>query len=70
MGTIAAQKGTVISDRPFLEAELPIDGSRFEGIIPPVTSRPVFAIRQRPRRIFTLDDYERGGILQRADTTP
>jgi len=50
MGTIAAQKGTVINyDRPFLEAELPIDGSRFEGIIPPVTSRPVFAIRQRPR---------------------
>jgi type IV secretion system protein VirB11 len=66
MGTIAAQKGTVINyDRPFLEAELPIDGSRFEGIIPPVTSRPVFAIRQRPRRIFTLDDYERGGILSR-----
>jgi type IV secretion system protein VirB11 len=25
----------------------------------------VFAIRQRPRRIFTLDDYERGGILSR-----
>src|SRR5260370_21537408 len=64
MGPIAAKKGTVINyDRPFLEAELPIDGSRFEGIIPPVTSRPVFAIRQRPRRIFTLDDYERGGIL-------
>jgi type IV secretion system protein VirB11 len=64
MGTIAAQRGTVVNyDRPFLEAELPIDGSRFEGIVPPVTSRPVFAIRQRPRRIFTLDDYERGGIL-------
>ena len=64
MGTIAAQRGTVVNyDRPFLEAELPIDGSRFEGILPPVTSRPVFAIRQRPRRIFTLDDYERGGIL-------
>src|SRR5215467_746399 len=66
MGTIAAQRGTVVNyERPFLEAELPIDGSRFEGIIPPVTSRPVFAIRQRPRRIFTLDDYERGGILSR-----
>src|SRR5215469_5790124 len=64
MGTIAAQKGTVINyDRPFLEAELPIDGSRFEGIIPPVTSRPVFAIRLRPRRIFTLDEYEGTGIL-------
>jgi type IV secretion system protein VirB11 len=64
MGTIAAQRGTVVNyDRPFLEAELPIDGSRFEGILPPVTSRPVFAIRLRPRRIFTLGDYESGGIL-------
>ena len=64
MGTIAAQRGTVINyDRPILETELPLDGSRFEGIIPPVTSRPVFAIRQRPRRIFTLEDYERGRIL-------
>ncbi len=64
IGTIAAQKSTVVNyDRPFLEAELPIDGSRFEGIVPPVTSRPVFAIRLRPRRIFTLDEYERRGIL-------
>jgi type IV secretion system protein VirB11 len=64
MGTIAAQKGTVINhDRPILETELPIDGSRFEGLVPPVVSRPTFAIRQRPRRIFTLDDYEKAGIL-------
>ena len=64
IGTVAAQRGTVINDdRPILEAELPIDGSRFEGIVPPVTSKPVFAIRQRPRRIFTLDDYERSEIL-------
>src|ERR1043165_8406383 len=64
IGTIAAQKGTVVNyDRPFLEAELPLDGSRFEGIVPPVTSRPLFPIRLRPRRIFTLDDYDRTGIL-------
>lgn len=64
MGMIAAQKGTVINhDRPILETELPIDGSRFEGLVPPVVSRPTFAIRQRPRRIFTLDDYEKAGIL-------
>jgi Flp pilus assembly CpaF family ATPase len=71
IGTIAARKGTVINyDRPILEAELPIDGSRFEGIIPPVTSQPVFAVRQRPRRVFTLDDYERSAILSsQADPT-
>jgi Flp pilus assembly CpaF family ATPase len=64
MGTIAFQRGTVINyDRPILEAQLPIVGSRFEGIVPPVTSNPIFAIRQRPRRIFTLDDYEQSEIL-------
>ncbi len=64
IGTIAAYRGTVVNhDRPFLETELPIDGSRFEGIVPPATSHPVFAIRLRPRRVFGLDEYERRGIL-------
>jgi type IV secretion system protein VirB11 len=68
IGTIAAYRGTVVNyDRPILETELPIDGSRFEGIIPPVVRQPVFAIRLRPRRIFTLEDYERAEILTRVD---
>jgi len=51
-----------------LETELPIDGSRFEGLIPPVVRHPVFAIRRRPRKIFTLDQYCDAGILtNRAD---
>lgn len=64
LGTIAAWRGTVLNhERPILETELPIDGSRFEGIVSPVARRPVFAIRLRPRRIFSLDDYESDGIL-------
>src|SRR6202050_3502359 len=64
LGTIAAWRGTVLNhDRPTLEPELPIDGSRFEGIVSPVVRRPVFAIRLRPRKIFSLDDYEEDGIL-------
>ena len=64
MNTIAAWRGTVVNhDRPILETELPLDGSRFEGIVSPVVRQPIFAIRLRPRRIFTLDEYERGGIL-------
>jgi type IV secretion system protein VirB11 len=64
MGTVAAQKGTVINhERPILETELPMDGSRFEAVVPPVVSRPVFAIRERPRKIFTLEEYEQAGIL-------
>jgi Flp pilus assembly CpaF family ATPase len=64
INTIAAWKGTTINhERPILETELPLDGSRFEGIISPVVRKPIFAIRLRPRRIFTLDEYERDGIL-------
>jgi len=64
MNTIAAWKGTVMNhDRPILETELPLDGSRFEGIISPVVRQPIFAIRLRPRRIFTLAEYEQRGIL-------
>ena len=50
-------------ERPILETELPLDGSRFEGIVSPVVRQPVFAIRLRPRKIFSLDDYESDGIL-------
>src|SRR6202162_4620177 len=64
LGTIAAWRGTVLNhEHPILETELPIDGSRFEGIVSPVVRRPVFAIRLRPRKIFSLDDYEMDGIL-------
>ena len=68
MGTIAAWRGTVLNhERPILETELPIDGSRFEGIVPPVARHPVFAIRLRPRKIFSLSDYEEDGILTAID---
>ncbi len=68
LNTIAAWKGTVLNhERPILETELPLDGSRFEGITSPVVRQPVFAIRSRPKRIFTLDDYERAGILTQKD---
>jgi type IV secretion system protein VirB11 len=64
LGTIAAWRGTVLNhEHPILETELPIDGSRFEGIVSPVVRRPVFAIRLRPRKIFSLEDYEADGIL-------
>lgn len=66
MGTIAACRGTVLNhEHPILETELPLDGSRFEGIVPPVVRHPVFAIRLRPRRIFTLGDYQAERILTR-----
>lgn len=68
LSTIAAWRGTVLNhDHPILETELPLDGSRFEGIVPPVVRNPVFAVRLRPRRIFSLADYESSGILTQKD---
>src|SRR4051795_10356837 len=64
LSTIAAWRGTVLNhDNPILETELPLDGSRFEGIVSPVVRSPVFAIRLRPKRIFTLEEYEGSEIL-------
>ncbi len=68
LSTIAAWRGTVLNhEHPILETELPIDGSRFEGIVSPVVRRPIFAIRLRPRRIFPLEEYESAGILSAKD---
>ena len=64
LGTVAALLGTVITpERPLLEGELPLDGSRFQGVLPPVVAQPVFAIRKRAVQVFTLDDYVTGGLL-------
>ena len=68
LGTIAAWRGTVLNhEHPILETELPIDGSRFEGITAPVVRQSAFAIRLRPRKIFSLDEYEAGGIVTGKD---
>lgn len=68
LSTIAAWRGTVLNhEHPILETELPLDGTRFEGIVPPVVRHPIFAIRLRPRRIFPLAEYESGGILTYKD---
>jgi Flp pilus assembly CpaF family ATPase len=69
LNTIAAWKGAVLNhEHPIFETELPLDGSRFEGIVSPVVRQPVFAIRLRPRRVFSLHEYEAQHILTtRAD---
>jgi type IV secretion system protein VirB11 len=54
---------TVGWDRPLLEGELPIDGSRFAAQLPPVVSSPTFAIRKKASAIYTLDQYVKSGIM-------
>ncbi len=58
IGTVASSLGTTITrENPILECELPIDGSRLEALIPPVVAAPIFAIRRRASRVFSLAEY-------------
>jgi P-type conjugative transfer ATPase TrbB len=62
--TIASMLGTEATrEKPIVEGELPIDGSRFEGILPPLVESPSFAIRKRAEMIYTLEDYVKDGIM-------
>ena len=62
--TIASVYKTVINrDHPQLTCELPYDGSRFEGWVPPNVAAPIFAIRRKALRVYTLDDYVASGIM-------
>jgi type IV secretion system protein VirB11 len=53
----------VTTENPIVEGELPLDGSRFEGLLPPVVSSPSFTIRKKASLVFSLEDYASAGIL-------
>lgn len=56
---------TCNAESPILSAELPEVGSRFQGLIPPITSNPTFTIRKKALIIFSLDDYVSQGIMSK-----
>jgi type IV secretion system protein VirB11 len=61
---VAAALGvTVTRHNPIVEGELPIDGSRFAGQIPPVVSCAAFSIRKKAVAVYSLSDYVRDGIM-------
>ncbi len=65
--TLAGYHGkTVTRLNPLFEGELPVDGSRFAGQLPPVVEAPTFAIRKKAIAIFTLDQYIEAGIMTQA----
>jgi type IV secretion system protein VirB11 len=62
--TCASMLQTVITrDTPILEGEFPLDGSRLEGLLPPLVRAPTFSIRKKASQVFTLDDYRASGII-------
>lgn len=48
---------------PIVSAEIPGTGERFEGVLPPVSEAPCFAIRKQTAAPFKLDDYVEQGAL-------
>lgn len=50
-------------EKPILECEWPLDGSRFAALLPPLVANPVFTIRKRAVKVFTLEEYVAGGIM-------
>lgn len=55
-------RAEVHADNPLVSAELP-SGERFEGVLPPVSTAPCFAIRKPAAHIFMLADYVRCQIM-------
>jgi type IV secretion system protein VirB11 len=48
---------------PVVEGVLPVDGSRFEGLVAPLVIGPSFTIRKKASRIFTLLEYLKAEII-------
>lgn len=70
VSTVASMLGTTVTpDNPILECELPLDGSRFEALIPPVVPAPTFALRKKAKLIFALADYVNTGVMTELQAT-
>ncbi|MBR1485808.1 MAG: P-type conjugative transfer ATPase TrbB [Synergistaceae bacterium] len=68
LGTVAHMLGTVVnSSNPKVEGELPGDGSRVEGVIPPIVPRPSFNLRKKASAIFSLEQYVQSGRAMAED---
>lgn len=64
IGTVASIVRLVVNyDHPHLQCRLPLDGSRFQATLPPISAAPIFSIRRHASSVFTLADYERLGMM-------
>ena len=68
LGTVAHMLGTVINyHNPKVEGELPGDGNRVEGVIPPIVPNPSFNIRKKASAVFSLEEYVNSGRATNQD---
>jgi type IV secretion system protein VirB11 len=66
LGTIAAMLGTELNEStPILEGRLPLDGSRVEGAIPPISpDGPSLSIRKHASAVYSLEQYVTEGRIR------
>lgn len=48
---------------PILQTDFPLDGSRIEGVCSPVTHGAILALRTRPHKIYTIEDFRETKIV-------
>jgi type IV secretion system protein VirB11 len=65
---VASKRNEICNaENPIISAELPGAGYRFQGMLPPVVENPVFTIRKKASRVFSLDDFVDQGVIERTD---
>ena len=61
---LASHMGTEATrEHPTVSGVLPGTNARFQGVLPPVSQRPIFAIRKPAQFVYTLADFVRDNIL-------
>ena len=61
---VAAHVRREVTDKaPIVSAELPETGERFEGVMPPVSPAPCFAVRKPADVLYRLSDYVAARIM-------
>lgn len=64
IGTVASINHTTVTrEQPTLECEMPINGGRFEAVIPPIVPASIFSIRCKASAIYTLAQYVADGVI-------
>ncbi len=64
LSTVAALTDNIVNHRsPQIQCAFPLDGSRFQGLIPPAVQASIFDIRKHSAHIFTIDEYVADRII-------
>ena len=64
LSIVASALKIVVTERsPIVEGCFPLDGSRFEGVFPPLAHAPSFSLRKKASKVFPLLEYQEKGTL-------